>query len=84
MEMTYELTCIKSKLASLFSLVFDELGYVLAPGNPFKKRDIWKGKVEALESRCTNFQAELVTMRQEVKVDHSLREVVKIHSSYSS
>lgn len=44
MEIFSKVTHNIYQIASLFSLIVGGKGYALAPGNPSKERDIWKGK----------------------------------------
>ncbi|CAI8618450.1 unnamed protein product [Vicia faba] len=62
MEMAYELAYNMFKASSIFSFVSTGHGDALAPGSPFKEKDIWKWKVEAMEIKCTNLQKELVAL----------------------
>lgn len=79
--MDYELTRSMFKVTSIFSLISIGKVDVLALGNPFKERDIWEGKVDALELRCTNFMTEILTLLDEDKATHSLCQQIKIHGS---
>lgn len=54
MEMAYELAHNKFKTTSIFYLVSARRGDVLALGSPFKERDAWKKKAEAMKLKCTN------------------------------
>lgn len=56
MEMVFKFTHNMFKVAYVFSLVSAGRSDVLASDNPFKKRDTPKGKVEAMELKCTNLQ----------------------------
>lgn len=56
MELAYELTHSMFKDASIFSLVYAGWGDFLAPFNPTKKRDTWKGKYKAMKLRCSTLQ----------------------------
>lgn len=84
MEMTSELTHNMFKASSLFPLVSTGRGDVLAPGNLFTEKDIWKEKDEALELKCKNLHTKHVTSIEEVRDALSLQEVVGIHGSPSS
>lgn len=72
MELDFDLTHNMFKVASIFSLVFVGWGYVLVLSNPFKERNTWKGKVEAMEMRYITLQKELVTLHEEVKATNFL------------
>lgn len=84
MEITFELTRNMFKASSLFPLVSTGRGDVLAPGNIFTEKDIWKEKDEALELKCKNLHMKHVTSIEEVRDARSLQEVVGIHGSPSS
>lgn len=82
--MTSELVYSMFKYAFVFSLVSKRRGNVLAPDSPFKQRDTWKGKIEAMELKCTNLHKELLALQEEVNATNSLQEVVKVHDSSST
>lgn len=46
--------------------------------------DTWKRKVATLEPKCINLQMELVTIQNDVRDFHSLKEEMRIHGSLSS
>lgn len=70
--MAQELTRSMFKAISVFSLVSVGRGDILAPSNPFKERDTWKGKSKTMELKYTNLQKELLVMQEKVKDDSSL------------
>lgn len=56
MVLISEITCNMYQNFSLFSLVADGQGDIMVVGNPYKKRETWKGKCEAMKHRCLAFQ----------------------------
>ncbi|CAI8591072.1 unnamed protein product [Vicia faba] len=62
MEIIFELAHNIFKNDSIFSLISTGQGDVLAPGNPTKERDTWKGKCEAMYLRCSTLQKKLVAL----------------------
>lgn len=60
------------KDGTIFSLVSDGQGDVLALTSSSQERDTWKGKVEVMNLRCTYLQKELVALQEEVKIVNSL------------
>lgn len=53
-EMDSDLPHNMFKVVSIFFLVSTEWSDVLALGNTFMERDIWKGNVEDLELKCSS------------------------------
>lgn len=50
------------KVASVFSLIYVVWGDLLAPGNPSKEMDNWKGESKSMERKCINLQVELIAL----------------------
>ncbi|CAI8584825.1 unnamed protein product [Vicia faba] len=79
MEIAYDLGYNMFKVASNFSLVSIRRGEVLSFDSPFKERDTWKEKAEAMELKCNNLLCELITLQKEVEDANSLQETMKVH-----
>lgn len=62
MGIPYDLSHNMFKYASIFSLVSTRHGDVLILSNPFKERDNWKEKAEAMELKCTYLKKELIAL----------------------
>lgn len=52
MELVFDITHSMYQDASPFSLISSRREGILAPRNPTKERENWKGKCEAMELRC--------------------------------
>lgn len=81
LELAFELAHNMFKAASIFYTFSTGLGDVIALGNPSKERHNWKGKVEAMEMRCSTLKKELVALQEEVKVINSRQEERKVNGS---
>lgn len=69
---------------SLFSLVVDDRGNVLAMASPSKVGDTWKGKCEDMKHKCSKIQEKMPALRKNVCCIEMFQEEAGIHGSPST